>query len=364
MILDSYFARRFFWTFAGVFAVFLMILGFINLIEQLRRFARVEASFGEVFNLALLSMPQAVYTILPLIMIIAAITLFLGLARSSEMVVTRSAGRGAVRALLAPVTVALAVGIVSISVLNPIVAATSKQAELRETQLLGQSNTLAFGETGIWLRQGDADGQSVIHARAANLDGTSLREVTFLRFDTNGVPDRRIAARAADLRDGAWHLSQAKVWPLGENPVPEQQASERDSLTIPSTLTADQIRDSFGTPSSIPIWELPAFIERLKSAGFSAQRHQVWLQMELALPLFLVSMVLIGAAFTIRHPRGGRTGLMVMFAILLAFALYFLRNFAQVLGENGQLPALLAAWAPPLAAIGLSMGLLLHHEDG
>jgi lipopolysaccharide export system permease protein len=86
--------------------------------------------------------------------------------------------------------------------------------------------------------------------------------------------------------------------------------------------------------------------------------------MELALPLFLVAMVMIGASFTLRHQRGGRTGMMVLFAILLSFAVYFIRNFAQVLGENGQLPALLAAWAPPLAAIGLSLGMLLHHEDG
>jgi lipopolysaccharide export system permease protein len=42
----------------------------------------------------------------------------------------------------------------------------------------------------------------------------------------------------------------------------------------------------------------------------------------------------------------------------------FLRNFAQVLGETGQIPALLAAWGPPVAAVMLSLGLLLHLEDG
>ena len=82
------------------------------------------------------------------------------------------------------------------------------------------------------------------------------------------------------------------------------------------------------------------------------------------MPLFLVAMVMIGAAFTMRHQRGGRTSMMVLIAILLSFAVYFLRNFAQILGENGQLPAALAAWAPPLAAIGMSLGYLLHQEDG
>ena len=86
--------------------------------------------------------------------------------------------------------------------------------------------------------------------------------------------------------------------------------------------------------------------------------------MELALPFFLVAMVLIGAAFTMRQQRGGKTGALVLTAVMICFALFFLRNFSQILGDNGQIPVALAAWAPPLAAIGAALGLLLHLEDG
>ena len=75
-------------------------------------------------------------------------------------------------------------------------------------------------------------------------------------------------------------------------------------------------------------------------------------------------MVLVGAAFTMRHARSGGTGLAVLSAVLLGFGLYFIRNFAQILGENGQIPVSLAAWAPPAASILLTLGLLLHAEDG
>ncbi len=51
-------------------------------------------------------------------------------------------------------------------------------------------------------------------------------------------------------------------------------------------------------------------------------------------------------------------------AVLLGFGLYFIRNFAQILGENGQVPVAMAAWAPPIASIMLTLGLLLHAEDG
>jgi lipopolysaccharide export system permease protein len=364
MILHRYFARRFLFTFLGVLAVFFMLMMFLDLAEQLRRYAQAEASLFEIVMLTLLNIPQGIYNILPLIMILATIALFLGLARSSELVVTRAAGRSALSALGAPLFVALIIGILTVGVLNPIVAGTSKEYEARGGALRGNDSVLSIGSSGLWLRQGSAEGQTVIRAQSANLDGTELSQVTFITFGPNGTPAERIDAATASLTTGAWVLHDAKLWSLDQELTPEAGATIHNRYSVPSTLTPDQIRDSFGTPSSIPIWELPAFIDRLQTAGFSAQRHLVWFHTELALPVFLVSMVMIGASFTLRHQRGGRTGLMVMFAILLAFIIYFIRNFALVLGENGQLPAVLAAWAPPLAAIGLSLGILLHNEDG
>ncbi|KJZ20255.1 LPS export ABC transporter permease LptG [Loktanella sp. S4079] len=364
MILHRYFARRFFTTFMGVLFIFFMIMMFLDIVEQLRRYASADAGFGAILTLTLLNIPQGVYRILPLIMILSAIALFLNLARSSEMVVTRAAGRSALRALVAPLVVALLIGIIALGIGNPIVASTSKEYEARSGALRGNASVLSIGSSGLWLRQGSELGQTVIQAQSANLDGTQLSEVTFISFAPDGTPSRRINATTAVLSPGHWTLTNAKIWMFDDETVPEAAAETREQFEIPSTLTPDQIRDSFGTPSSIPIWELPAFIERLNRAGFSAQRHLVWFHTEIAQPLFLMAMVMIGAAFTLRHQRGGRTGLMVMFAILLAFVIYFIRNFAQVLGENGQLPAVLAAWAPPLAAIALSWGILLHNEDG
>ena len=364
MILHYSFARRFALIFFAIFAIFLLILGFLDLVDQLRRFGGSEASLLEIASLTGLGLPTALYTILPLIVILSSIVLFLSLARSSEMVVTRAAGRSALKALLAPLAVVLLIGLLAVGVGNPIVAGTSKLAEQRLGELRGNTSVLALGETGLWLRQGDADGQIVIGAETTNLDGTELSEVTFIVMRPGEGPVTRIEAARARLTPGAWEVEDAKVWDLVGSEIPEAEALESATMTVPSTLTADQIRDSFGTPSSIPFWELPGFIDRLQRAGFSARRHMVWFQSELAQPVFLMSMVLIGAAFTLRHQRGQRTGLMVLMSILLAFILYFIRNFAMVLGENGQLPPVLAAWAAPLAAVGLSMGFLLHHEDG
>ena len=363
MILDRYLARRFLRTFLATLLIFFGIFALIDLVEEVRRFSDDAEGLGPLLALTLLNVPSGLYGILPLVTIIAAIAMFLGLARSSELVVTRASGRSALRALLGPSVVALLLGVVAVAAFNPIVAATSREYESRAGRLEGEESALALSEDGLWLRQSGEPGPTVIRAERSNLDGTSLQGVTFLSFDANGRPLRRVEAEAARLAQGGWTLTDAKVWPLnGANP--EADAELHATWELPSSLTADQIRDSFGTPSSIPIWELPRFIARLEDAGFAAQRHRVFLQMELAQPAFLAAMLLIAAGFTMHHQRGRRTGMLVLGAILAGFAVYFLRNLSQVLGEAGQIPPALAAWAPPLAAIGLSLGLLLHLEEG
>ncbi len=363
MILHRYFARRFLMTFAGMFAVFFLFYAMLDMIEIIRKFGGL--GFAEILRLTMLNVPAGIYRILPLVTILATIMLFLNLARSSELVVTRAAGRSALRSLIAPLAVAFAIGAVAVSAFNPIVAATSRQYEaLANKYRKGTESVLSITREGLWLRQGGKDGPWVINAGRANADGTELFGVTFIGFGADGLPRERIEAERARLADGAWLVENAKRWRFGNGANPEAEAERLARLTVPSDLTRERIRDGFGAPSTIPLWELPAFIDSLEKAGFSSRRHRVWFLSELAQPLLLVSMVMIGAGFTMRHTRFGHTGLMVLLALLTGFAIYFIRNFAQILGENGQIPPWLAAWAPPSAAILLALGLLLHLEDG
>ena len=364
MTMSLYFMRRFGRIVGLVVLVFFGIMLLIDVVEQLRRFSTTGLGLLDAAGLAVLNVPSNLYRILPLIFVLASVALFLALARSSELVVVRAAGRSGLRFLMAPVGAALALGIFAVAVLNPLVAATSKQYQaVYSGYVNGAGSVLSLDEGGLWLRQGSAEGQTVIKAARAGLDGTRLEGVTFLIYSRAAEPLTRIEAAEAELAPGEWRLRSAKYWDLTA-PNPELTAHEEATATLPSDLTRDRIRAGFGPPASIPIWSLPSYIERLERAGFSSRAQRVWFQMELALPLLLAAMVLIAAGFTMRHARFGRTGQMVLYALLGGFGIFFLRNVAQVLGDNGQIPVAIAAWSPPVAAILLSLGLLLHLEDG
>lgn len=365
MILHLYFARRFA-TWLGITSLGLFaLIGLIDLVDQTRRFADRGVSAGGIFELVLLNTPQTLNQILPLIVLLSTVAFFINLARSSELIATRAAGRSGLAALAAPVGVIILLGSFTTSTLNPIIAATSKRYDaLAQGYRSGGAATFSISTEGLWLRQPTENGQMVIRALRSTPDATVLYDVTFLAYESSGQPMRRLHAESAQLLDGEWVLKSTKDWVLGRGVNSEGTSTLHDRLVLPSSLTVERIRESFGEPSTISIWKLPDFIDQLEQAGFSARKHQVWLQSELARPLFLVSMVMIASGFAMRHTRFGGTGMAVLAAVLLGFVLYFIRSFALILGENGQLSIYLAAWAPPVASVLLAFGPLLHAEDG
>ncbi len=362
MILARYLTGRLLRSFAIVAGAFLAMMLLVDMVEQMRRLAEHEVGFGAVLRLAVLNTPEAFYQITPLILLLAAMWVGLGWSRSSEFVVIQASGRSLSRLMVVPVLALLLTSMGYVAMMNPLVATAAREYHRALAQFRGATVAVVSGE-GLWLRQADAEGQTVIHAARTEATGTQLFDVTFLEFHPTEGLSVRIHAQRADLRPGHWQLREARRWDLATlNPQAEMQ--QHPHLGLPTDLTPEQIRDSFAQVRAIPLAQLPGFIAALERAGFSALEHRMRLQMELALPVLMVGMMLLALALSIHHMRAGRAGLRALVTILAGFALFFLRRFAQVLGETGQVPVALAAWGLPVATFLLAVGLLLNLEEG
>ena len=144
----------------------------------------------------------------------------------------------------------------------------------------------------------------------------------------------------------------------------EKNSQISQKLVIPSNLTKEEIRERISDPSSVSIWSLRSHITQIKTAGFSVLRYEVRFHSEMSHPLFLVAMMLIGCAFTMKNFIGNKKSLAILASIMLGFSLYYVRNFAQLLAESGQLNIIAATWIPSISSILIALGLILHMEDG
>jgi lipopolysaccharide export system permease protein len=364
MTLAFYLGRRFLQAFGFAIAAVLALIFLINTIELLRRAGNRDVSLGEIAAKATLQTPEIALTAMPFVVMLASLWCFAQLARSSELVVTRAAGVSVWALVLPAALAALAIGAVTFMLLNPLAAAMSQRFETLEARVLsGQASRLSVSPDGLWLRQGDGERQTVIHARRSNPAATELEQVTLYAFALDDELVERIDAASATLEPGFWLLRTVVQRAIHTASV-RMDERRQETLPVPTELTSEQILDSFARPGSIGFWSLPRFIDTLEDSGFAAHRHRLQWHALLATPLLYCAMALIGASFSMRHHRFGGLGLMAFGAVLAGFGFYFLSDVAKALGASGSIPAMLAAWGPPLAAAFSAMGLLLQLEDG
>ena len=322
---------------------------------------------SEGFKNTLLRTPSILIDAMPLVIMLAGLSTFLNLARASELVVIRSAGRSALRILLAPTALTVIIGILCTTLGNPIVSSSSKYSE-EFLQNLGLKPRNFMSVTGneIWLRETSDNKQVVIKAAQSNFEGKVLYDLTIFEFDGEDTLTRRIHADRGRLVSKNWELENVLIWTLDlDAPIETAFKIKKQKLIkIKTSISETQILDSFSDPKAINFWKLPSFIDKLENSGFSAIRHQLFYLSEISRPLFFVAMLLIGASFALRQARFGQTGILVMLSIASGFLLFSIKRIAQSLGAAEEIPLALAAFGPSISGVLLAIGLLLHFEDG
>jgi lipopolysaccharide export system permease protein len=358
--LFRYILAQFFVWCASVFLAMLLIVFLLDYIELIRRGgSRPEATLLVLLEMAALKQPHMAQQIMPFSILFGTMMAFWRMTRMNELVVARAAGISVWQFLTPPLAGAVFVGIVTVTIFNPIASILQSRYEALESRILrGSGDQLSLSRSGLWLRQSENDGNnSVVHAERLLPKHPELEDVMILSFDDIRLVGR-IDAKRAVLRSGNWEVSNGVRWAPGKPPEPFQH------VVVPTNLTPTKIQESFASPETMSFWELPGFIQLLESSGFSAQHHRLYFNRLLSLPFLFSAMVLIAATFSLRMQRRGGTTLMIAGGIVSGFLLYLLSNVIFALGLAATVPVSLAAWTPTGVSWLLGASLLLHLEDG
>lgn len=361
--LSAYIGRQFLLAFASVLAVILGVVFLFDIIELIRRAAgRGDLGAFNLVAMALLKLPQMMHTVLPFAVMIGAMVAFWRLTRTHELVVARSAGISAWQ-FLTPVLVLVAgLGVIELAAFNPMAATMYGRFQKMEDEiLLGKTSALDVSEMGLWLREGDAQRQIVLHADQVQQEllTLNLRGVHVFVLNAEEHFTRRLSAASGRLADGVLELTD--VWEMegGKSSV------HHPALKLATELTLERVHDNFASPETMSFWQLPAFISFFEKAGFAATKHRMHFQSLLSSPLLYCAMVLVAAVFSLRpNMRAGGLLMRVGGGVAAGFGIYFFNKIIYAFGLSATLPQGLAAWSPALVAGLIGVSGLLHLEDG
>ena len=359
LTLAAYLARRYTLTLGGFVLAMAGIMALFDSLELLRRISKFQGvDFGLMIQMTLLKIPENIQLISPFAVLFATMYLLSQLTQRQELVIMRTAGASLWQILGPLLAVVFTYGILLVTILNPLQAATqSRYQHMEERYLKKEQALVSLVNQGLWLRQSEGRGYLLLHARTVDLKTWSLGEVSAMFFHPDHRFIQRIDSSSARLEPGMWRFGPSAVTRAGA------PSENYPNYGIPTHLTAGDIQESFAAPETISFWQMPEFIRMLRATGFATTPLLIHYGALWALPLLLSGLILMATLVSI-HPsrRGGQTILVVM-GIIIGFVVFFATNFLHALGSSEQIPVLLAVAAPALLTLAIgTIGLLALEE--
>ena len=367
--IQRYIFREYLASFLTVLGVISLAIVLVDTVEQLRTVgARINISILDALYLAALKFPKLAEQTMPFAVLAGSIMTFRRLSRRAELPVIRASGLSAWNFLTPPMTAALIIGLFTMMVVSPLGANLNAKFEDTRNQMFDSNvaNISTF-ESGVWLREVNDIGQTIINAASIDETGSQLSDAKFIletRIFVDGeatdryVFSRRYDAGSARLINGFWQLED-----VTEN-GPALAPQHYDELSLATTLELYTLTDQYSAPDSVSFWTLPERIRQTRAAGLRTERHEMRLMGLTALPLVFVVMSLIGSLACLRLARLGGAAPLMIAAMLGAIGFYFINQVSASMAATGTVPPIIAAWLPPLFCLFICLAIIAFREDG
>jgi LPS export ABC transporter permease LptG len=345
MLVDVYLLQQFFYYLFVLLAGFVMIFDAFTLFDLLGDISRNHISTLTVVNYFRYLIPSMVYQLAPLATLVATLVTLAVLAKNNEVIAFKASGISLYRLVL-PLLLAgcLVAGGMFILDDTYLPYANQRQDALRN-RIKGRPAQTYFEPAHQWIF-GEADkiyNYELFDSDRQLFGGLSVFELDPATFQMR----RRVFATRA-----AWDPT-VNAWVLTGGWVRDFDSDGRISSYQPFTATSlpelieppGYFRREVRQYSQMNWQQLGTYISSLRQAGFDTARLAVQWHKKFAFPLIAAIIIFLAAPFAfLTGTRGAVGGLAVAVAIGVIY--WTSAALFEALGSVGQLPPLLAGWAP------------------
>ncbi len=344
MLIDVYLLERFFYYFFVLLAGFVLIFDAFTLFDLLGDISKNHVSILLVAEYFRYLVPLMIYQLAPLATLVATLVTLAILAKNNEVIAFKASGISLYRLVL-PLTLAgcLLAGGMFLLDDTYLPYANQRQDALRN-EIKGRPAQTYFQPARQWIF---GENDKVYNYELYDPDRQFFGGLSVFELDpgTFQVHRRIYASRATwEASENAWVLTGGWVRDFENGKVTKYSAFKADSfpeLSEPPSYFRREVRQYYQMN-----WrQLGAYIASLRQAGFDTSRLSVQWQKKFAFPLIAAIIVFLGAPFAfLVGTRGAVSGLAV--AVGIGIVYWASAALFEAMGSVGQLPPLLAGWAP------------------
>jgi LPS export ABC transporter permease LptG len=350
-LLDRYVLRNFLEPLGMAMAGFIGVWFIFDISDNGPEFFRSGVGLKAVGEFYLEQSPQIVLMALPVAILLALLFGLARMSRANEVIAMLGAGRSLPRILL-PLLVC---GLVGAGVCLWLNSELAPRAEAERKLRLSDMTSREVGRSRFVQAHlfRDPVTNRTWYVKRFTPGEALLEGVTILQQDEDGrVAQKWYAARALyDEVRGSWILQRGITVKLDERGQIAEGGFddfERDGQRVMEgwTETPWRVGSSRLEPLAMSVSDLFEYLG--KNGDFSEERlapFRVNLWDRLAMPFSCVVIVMLAGPLGVVYTRRGVVA-GVSWALMLFFAMFFMRNTLLALGRSGRVDAGMAAWLP------------------
>ena len=359
---------------------FLALFYFFDLVDELQNLGR-NKELGALNNIyqirhallyVTLLIPNHVYELLPISVLIGTIIVMARLAQNSEYTILRTSGLGPWRALKLLLALGAFFVVLTFVVGDYLAPGSERAAQLLKARYL---NKITVGQTGAWLKERQAESNFVVNVKELSPDN-EMRGVQIFEFSEKGsIVSTTEAPVAVFAPNSAWLLRQATRAEFDVSAAtgsfrPAQQQARVRRATVelfswPTGMTPEMVSVALLKPERMATIDLFNYIRHLDANGQAAQRYEIEFWKKVFYPLSCLVMVMLALPFAYLHFRSGGIAGYVFAGVMIGISFFLLNNVFGYIGNLRNWEPWLAAATPGLVYMAISLGafgwLVLRH---
>ena len=353
---------------------FLALFSFFDLVDQLQAIGRPNApdyQIPQALSYVALLLPNHLYELLPITVLIGTIFVMTRFAQSSEFTILRTSGLGPWRALKTLLLAGAGFVVLTFLVGDYVTPFADRAAQLLKARYDGN---ITVGQTGAWLKEKQRYSNFAANVAALDADGR-LKGVRIFEFDSQG---RLVSATRAVSgvvgEDFAWQLEDVERTEfIFESGKPDTGKSggaagatsgvsaqvERQKLAEfrwPTEISAEMVSTAVLKPDRMSTIDLFQYIRHLEANGQTAQRYEIEFWKKVFYPLSCLVMVVLALPFAYLHFRSEGISGYVFGGVMAGISFFFLNNVSGYIGELREWSPWITAALPGMIYSALSLG--------
>jgi LPS export ABC transporter permease LptF/LPS export ABC transporter permease LptG len=356
-LLDDYVLRDFFVYLGMILSTFLVLVLVFTLFELLGDILRNRVPATVVAAYLLNVTPYLLYSVAPLVMLLAVLVTFGLMQRSNEITAIKATGTSIYR-IVTPVIVAAAMFAVGLFFADQFyLPHTNKRQEALHNQIKGKPAQTYLRPDRKWIFGQHND---IYYYQFFDPDRDQFGNITVFELNkANFTVTRRIHADRARWAENLNRWEYERGWERSLNVSAIANYRPFEVATFPDLPeTPSYFKKEVKQYSEMNYEELRRYIRDLQQSGFDVVRLRVELNKKLSYPLITLIMAILAIPFSLSAAkRGAITGVAVALGIAVFYTV--VSRLFEAMGDLSQLPPALAAWSPDLIFILLGGYLIL-----